>query len=186
MARKRVARRRTSSGFQSFDPVGDRHPHSSSNEARRFLKHLDRRLQKFSSNIDSLEERANRLADMDDPDLILAVESLHRETLLLRAEIREHLAQGNRNHTEMTEYAEESWEQLKDTFEELKQNLDPEDLPTRSVTSRSDSEDPEERDTDSDLREDEDEWGWDEDDWTSDDEVWSRSEIHRPKVGPKR
>ncbi len=149
---------------------------SGSGEGRRFLKHLDRRLQRFSSRIDSLEERANRLSADADNDLILAVESLHRETLLLRAEIREHLAGGPRGLDEMTEYAEESWDQLREAFEELKQNLGPA-RPTAKPASRRRVE----RD-----EEDEELWTLDETEWLDAGQEWASPEIHPPRLGPKR
>lgn len=176
MAKKRSARRRTVRGFQPFDLVRDQHEVSGSSDGRRFLKHLDRRLQRFSSQIDSLEGRASRLANDDDADLILSVESLHRETLLLRAEIREHLASGNRSLADMTEYAEESWEQLRDTFEELKETLEPEDEVSRSAGP---SESSVGEDVDS-------EWELDEGEWMDVEDERAASEVHPPRVGPKR
>lgn len=163
-------------GLVEKDSPADRYEAVGSGEARRFLKHLDRRLQRFSNRIDSFEERASRLSDEDDADVILAVESLHRETLLLRAEIREHLARGNQSLAELTEYAEESWAQLKETFEELRVNLEPEETAARSSGSRRGSDD---------EGEDE-EWVWDEDEWLDGGEDLAASEVHPPRVGPKR
>ena len=133
-------------------------------------------MQLFINQIDSLEGRASRLADDDDADLILSVESLHRETLLLRAEIREHLAGGNRSLADMTEYAEECWEQLRDTFEELRETLEPKDEVLSSAGSR-------ERSDDDGV---DGEWVPDEDEWIDVEDEWAASEVHPPRVGPKR
>jgi hypothetical protein len=169
MARKKVARRRSTRGYQPFDLVRDHYEVSGSSDGRRYLKHLDRRLQRFSSQIDSLEAQASRLEDESDADLILAVESLQRETLLLRAEIREHLAGGSRSLADMTEYADECWEQLRDTFEELKENLEPEDEVSKLAGP---IESPDDEDQD--------------EDWTDPDDESSVPEVHPPRVGPKR
>lgn len=149
---------------------------SASGEGRRFLKHLDRRLQRFSSRIDTLEERANRLSADTDNDLILAVESLHRETLLLRAEIREHLAGGPRALEEMTEYAEESWDQLREAFEELKENLGP-----AKASARHSSRRPTVTDED-----DGEPWTSDDTEWLDPGQEWGSTEVHPPRLGPKR
>jgi predicted nucleic acid-binding Zn-ribbon protein len=90
------------------------------------LKHLDRHLQRFGGRIDSLRERVDRLSDEEEGDLTLAIESLHRETVGLRAEIREHLSGGKRKSAEMMEYAEEAWDQLRESLAELKENFEPE------------------------------------------------------------
>jgi hypothetical protein len=176
MVRKSPQRRHTSPDYQPFDLVSEPPGEGGPGEARRFLKHLDRRLQRFSTRIDSLERRANRLSDDDDSDLILAVESLHRETLLLRAEIRERLAGDRQSWVEMTEYAEESWQQLRETFEELKESLAPESSAAKRPAPRADAEN----------NEDEEAWAWDEDEWLEPDHPWTDSGIHPPRPGPKR
>ena len=76
----------------------------------------------------------------------------------------------------MTEYAEESWEQLRGTFEELKENLEPEEELSKLTGPRESSN-----------AEDEDEdWTSDEEEWIDTDDEWPAPEIHPPRVGPKR
>jgi uncharacterized phage infection (PIP) family protein YhgE len=176
MANKRIARSQTRNGFQSLDVVKDRPEVRSSGEGRRFLKHLDRRLQQLSHQIDSFEKRVTRLSDKNEADLSLAVESLYRETLLLRAEIRGLLAGGGRSLANMTQYAEESWEQLRETFEELKENLEPQEQSTKLSGSRGDSEDSEEDEA----------WDWDDEESFAGGDEWVDSEVHPPRAGPKR
>lgn len=176
MAKQKSTSKRKDRGFNSDSGVGDPSEILGSGSARRYLKHLDRHLQRFSNKIDSLEERANRLSNEEEGDLILDIESLHRETLLLRAEIREHLAGAKRSSAEMMEYAEESWRQLKESFGELKDSFEPK----RSVETglamgiRIDDDSLVDR------------MDWQEDQWPGDDGDVVISEIHPPKSGPKR
>jgi len=126
MTQQKSSPRRRSRGFQPDSPTGDQNEIPGSGSARRFLKHLDRHLQRFGGRIDSLGERVDHLSNEEEGDLILAIESLHRETVELRAEIREHLTGGKRKSAEMMEYAEEAWDQLRESFAELKENFEPE------------------------------------------------------------
>jgi hypothetical protein len=137
---------------------------------------MDRRLQRFGSQVGFLEECISRLSDDDGADLILAIESLHRETLLLRAEIRDYLAGGKRSQAEMAEYVEESWRELQDSLGELKENLQLEEPSSKPAGPSPSSED-----------EDEDEdWSWSEEECVDDGDDLNASEIHPPRVGPKR
>jgi hypothetical protein len=176
MAKNKRLSNRGSRNYQTVDLIRDSQLKSGSGEGRRFLKRLDRRLQRFSHEIDRLEARASRLDDNDDADLVLAVESLRREALVLRAEIREQLAGGGRSLAEMTEYAEDSWQQLRDSYEELKENLEPEELAARSGRPREMSDEDEESD----------DWIPDEDEWSEGDDEWETPDVHPPRVGPKR
>lgn len=137
---------------------------------------MDRRLQRFGSQVGFLEQCAGRLSDNDNTDLILAIDSLHRETLLLRAEIRDYLAGGTRSQTEMAEYVEESWKELQETYEELKENLEPDEPLPKPVGPSSGPE----------VEDEEEEGSWDEVEWVDDEQDWAASEIHPPRIGPKR
>jgi chromosome segregation ATPase len=155
--------------------LGDSNEISGSGSARRFLKSLDRQLVRFSGKISALEERANRLSS-EEGDLLVTLEELHRETLLLRAEIREHLAAGKRRSAEMMEYAEESWEQLKETLAELKESLGPKKSSGSAPAKRVLEDDSSEGEEDE----------WFAGDWEDEDTTGLRSEIHPPRVGPRR
>jgi len=125
MAQQKSSPRRRSRVLQSGSTAGDQQDIPGSGNARRFLKHLDRHLQRLGSRIDVLRESADRLSNEEERDLISAIESLNRETLGLRAEIREHLTGGKRKPVEMMEYAEEAWDQLRESFTELKESFEP-------------------------------------------------------------
>lgn len=150
----------------------------SSGSRRRFLRHLDRELQRFSNRVSSLEEKAARAEVSDGGDLMIAVEALHRETLLLRAEIQEFLTHGGRSLEEMIDYAEETWEQLRDSLAELRENLMPwppfTPHPTLGLGEESDEESPDEP------------WTWDADEEESDVTRQPPPEVHPPRIGPKR
>lgn len=154
----------------------NRSENSGSGSAQRFLKHLDRHLVRFAGKITALEERASRLSTEETVDLIVALEELHRETLLLRAEIRERLAGGSRRSAEMLEYAEESWKQLKETFAELKESLEPSHTaPTSAFQQISEDDGGEEEDD-----------GWTSSEWDDQETEIVPTEIHPPRVGPRR
>ena len=118
------------------EPDGDRDRAKEPRDGKRHLKHLDRRLQLFGAKVEALEDRVSRLSDDSDAELVLAVDALHRETLLLRAEIRDFLASGGRTVPEMTEYAEESWEQLREMYKEIKENLASEGMEKQETGTR--------------------------------------------------
>ena len=154
----------------------DRNEIPGSGSARRFLRHLDRHLVRFSGKITALEERANRLSTEESVDLIVTLEELQRETLLLRVEIRERLAGGSLRSAEMMEYAEESWKQLKETFAELKESLEPSHSAATSTYQRFpefDGSEEEDDDLNSSAREE-----------RATEVVLP--EIHPPRVGPRR
>lgn len=176
MARRQRAPKSMSQGYGTIDRVADQHTIRRSGEGRRFLKQMDRRLLRFSSQVGFLEECASRLSDDENLDLTLAVESLHREILLLRAEIRDHLAGGQRSLAEMAEYVEESWNELRDTFDELREHLAVEDPSARPAASRIRTEE-EPKDQ---------EWSLDEDDWADEEDDRGIPDVHPPKAGPKR
>ena len=104
MVKNKRLSNRGSRNYQTVDLIRDSQVKSGSGEGRRFLKRLDRRLQRFGHEIDRLEARAGRLDDNDDADLVLAVESLRREALVLRAEIREQLAGARRPRPLLSSY----------------------------------------------------------------------------------
>ena len=61
MAKNKRLSNRGSRNYQTVDLIRDSQVKSGSGEGRRFLKRLDRRLQRFSHEIDRLEARASRL-----------------------------------------------------------------------------------------------------------------------------
>lgn len=143
----------------------------------KFLKHVDRELQLFRDRVASLEEKASRAEISDGGDLMIAVELLHRETLLLRAEIREFLAMGGRSAEMMIDHVEGTWQQLRESFDELEENLAPWPPITVLPTSEND-DDGEEESFDESLN-------WNEDEPEIDLATEPHQEVHPPRIGPK-
>lgn len=161
---------------------------------RRFLKQLDRQLSRFSRKVDALEKAVGRTVTDEGGDTLVEVEMLQREVLLLRAEIREYLARGDRSATGMVEHAEESWDQMCETYEELKSSLNL-GREVDEVLAEAAAEKRHEPDSDDDewIGDWEDEEGAgdgdedaDEDDWDEDDYSYLDAEVHPPRIGPKR
>jgi hypothetical protein len=144
----------------------------------RFLKHIDRELQQFTDRVASLEEKASRAEVSDGGDLMSAVELLHRETHLLRAEIREFLATGGRSAETMIDHVEETWQQLRESFDELEENLAP--WPAITVLPTSEYDDDGEEESFDELP------NWDDDEPEIDLATESGQEVHPPRIGPKR
>ncbi|MGB6337034.1 MAG: hypothetical protein WBG93_01315 [Thermoanaerobaculia bacterium] len=108
---------------------------------------------------------------------MIAVELLHRETLLLRAEIREFLAMGGRSAEMMIDHVEGTWQQLRESFDELEENLAPWPPITVLPTSEND-DDGEEESFDESLN-------WNEDEPEIDLATEPHQEVHPPRIGPK-
>ena len=151
------------------------HPKS----GRRYLKDLDREIQRFMARVAGVEARS-AYYDSDDPSLILEAEEIYREALMLRNEIRECLATGSGSEAGVVDSINDAWSQLRDSFDELKTSLRPErSAGAHPLISRGDEED----NFDLDDLED--------DDFENDLESYPQSttaerRIHRPRGGPKR
>ena len=147
---------------------------------RKYLKELDRDLQRFMARVAGLETGGAYDDSNEDSGLFLEAEELYREALVLRAEIRECLASGKSSNKGVVERIDESWNQLGESFDELKTTLKT-DRPTRShfITR------PSVRIADLDLK------GVDYDLYEDDIAIGPPSNsderrIHRPRGGPKR
>ena len=182
MSKKRPASRREdrySDPWNSHESGHDGRPRSN----RKYLKELDRELQRFISRVAALEAKLTRDESNERADFILESEELHREALLLRAEIREALASGRADLDHVVDTIDDSWEQLLETLEELRGGLQPErpEKPRPSTPPVEEELVLDDRDEDRDL---------DMGDFEDDDfEFSSGSEsnrIHRPRTGPKR
>ncbi len=167
--------------------------HSRPKSNRKHLKELDRELQRFIARITNLESRLGRERSNDGADLALEGEELHREALLLRAEIREALATGRADLETVVDGVDSSWEQLLETFDELKETLGP----RHAEKTRRSAREPEASYTDSPrdeeesfdlggLGDDEDLDLEDEDLDAEDPDFVESKRIHRPRTGPKR
>ena len=147
--------------------------------SRKFLRHLDRELQRFSARVAAMEDRAGRAEISDGGDLMVAVELLHRETLLLRAEIQEFLASGNRGADEMIDQVEDSWEQLRESFDEIRESLMLESTFFSATPPPEDGEEDDEGSFDESSP-------WDSEYSHLDFEAEEQLDIHPPRLGPKR
>lgn len=151
--------------------------HSRQESGRKYLKNLDRELQRFSARVAGLETASALDEPIDKADLLQEAEELYRETLLLRSEIREALATKKGTLDDAIESIDDTWEQLRESFEELKESLRP--SRNEPTALRSTFDDEEDRDLD---------------DLDYEDEPYElellpehpERRIHRPRVGPKR
>jgi len=95
------------------------HPKS----GRRYLKDLDRELQRFMARVAGLEVRSAYDDAGEAPNLALEAEEMYREALILRTEIRECLAKGQASRDDVIERINDSWDQLGESFKELRSSL---------------------------------------------------------------
>ncbi|MGB5176387.1 MAG: hypothetical protein WBQ30_16745, partial [Thermoanaerobaculia bacterium] len=95
------------------------HPKS----GRRYLKDLDRELQRFLARVAGLEVRSAYDDAGEAPNLALEAEEMYREALILRTEIRECLAKGQASRDDVIESINDSWNQLGESFKELRSSL---------------------------------------------------------------
>ena len=147
---------------------------------RKYLKDLDRELQRFMARVAGLEARSTYDDDNELPNLAVEAEEIYREALMLRAEIRDCFAQGNASREDVVERIGDSWDQLCESFEELKSTLR-QDRPARAhwITTQPDiNEDLEFDEIDDDLLDDD--FDYEQPSATVD------RRIHRPRGGPKR
>ena len=192
MSKKRPANRRQdrySDPWNSHQSAHESRPRSN----RKYLKELDRELQRFITRVAGLEAKLTREGSNERADFVLESEELHREALLLRAEIREALASGRADLDHVVDTIDDSWEQLLETLEELRGGLQPERpekgrLPVPPVEEEVVSDKPE-VDRDFEMK-DYDEEEEDYDDYDEDDFDYPSgtgpNRIHRPRTGPKR
>ena len=147
---------------------------------RRYLKDLDRELQRFMARLAGLEARSTYDDQNELPNLAMEAEEIYRDALILRAEIRDCFAQGNASREDVVERISDSWNQLRESFEELKGTLR-QDQPTRVpwiTKGTAVNEDLEFDEIDDDLMEDD--FDYDQPSVADD------RRIHRPRGGPKR
>lgn len=147
---------------------------------RKYLKDLDRELQRFMARVAGLEARSTYDDANELPNLAVEAEEIYREALMLRTEIRDCFAQGNASREDVVERIGDSWDQLCESFEELKATLR-QDRPARVPWITKDSEVSEDSDfdqIDDDLLDDD--FDYDDPSITVD------RRIHRPRGGPKR
>jgi hypothetical protein len=147
---------------------------------RKYLKDLDRELQRFMARVAGLESRSTYDDEHELPNLAVEAEEIYRDALVLRTEIRECFAQGNASRDDVVERIGDSWDQLCDSFEDLKSTLR-QDRPARVdwMTTESDEDETLELDKiDDDLLDDDFE--------SAHSSATVDRRIHRPRGGPKR
>jgi hypothetical protein len=144
---------------------------------RKHLKDLDRELQLFMARVAGFEASSSRGPSDDNADLVLQCEELYREALMLRAEIRESLTAKGEALEDIIESIDLSWEQLRESFGELKASLRPARPEPARVQPADDTLDLEDDDFEDEDFEDED-FGYS--------HTGSDGKVHRPRVGPKR
>jgi len=147
---------------------------------RKYLKDLDRDLQRFMARVAGLEAGEAYNDANEDPGLAVEAEELYREALMLRVEIRDCLAAGRASNKGAVESINDSWNQLSESFDELKASMR-RDRPARThlITRPSNEED--------DLDSEDLEYDPYEDDFDLDPpSTTEERKIHRPRGGPKR
>ncbi|MEJ2084452.1 MAG: hypothetical protein P8Y44_02075 [Acidobacteriota bacterium] len=176
MSKKRTAKRQTVRHPDNWLDEDQGPGRSRSNSERKYLKDLERELQQFLAKAAGLESAATGGDYAEDPSLALAAEELYRETLLLRTQIRESLIDGSAPLDEVVENFEDTWRQLRESYDELRLRL----RPGESMAPRRAALD-EEEDYDSyDLY-------FEDEDLNFLRTPYPRAgRIHRPRIGPKR
>ena len=180
MPRKHVERDRRDRQHDEWVVNAHGHARELPKAGRKYLKELDRDLQRFMARVAGLETGGAYYDSNEDPGLLLEAEELYREALMLRVEIRDCLAAGRASNKGVVESIDESWIQLSESFDELKASLQ-RDRPTRThlITRPSvQTDDLDLEELDYDLYEDDFELG----SASTPDE----RRIHRPRGGPKR
>ncbi len=153
---------------------------SAARSGKRYLKDLDRELKRFMARVAGLEARSTYDDANELPNLAVEAEEIYREALMLRMEIRSCFAQGNASREDVVERIGDSWDQLCESFEELKSTLRQE-RPARVdwiSTGPDVSEDLGFDEIDDDLPDDDFEY--------DNPSVIVDRRIHRPRGGPKR
>jgi len=176
MSKKRMAKRQTVRHPDSWLDEDGFSGRPRSTSERKYLKELDRQLQRFLARAAGLESAATGGDYAEDADVALAAEDLYRETLLLRTQIRESLINRNAALDELVESFEDSWRQLRESYDELRQRS----RPSESLAPRREEFDDEEDYDSYDLY-------FDDEDLNFLTTRNARSgRIHRPRIGPKR
>ena len=180
MPRKQVDREHRDRQRDEWVVSAHGHDNERPKAGRKYLKDLDRDLQRFMARVAGLESGETYDNPDEDPGLALEAEELYREALMLRVEIRDCLAAGRASNKGAVESIHDSWTQLSESFDELKASMQ-RDRPARThliTKPAAEEDDLDSEDLDYDLYDDDIEL-----------DLPSTPEdrrIHRPRGGPKR